>query len=602
MAEWKFEERPVTQVEQELTQRDQFNNDDVGLAEALVREVNQNTLDAGKNGGAVKLRFELRRLEPPAASELRGLFASLRPHLAATGVDNAPLDRSEARVLVIEDYNTTGLSGRYDALDEDNFHNFWRRHGRSGKGGSSGGRWGLGKLVFSSSSQIRAYFGLTVRAGENNALLMGQAVLSNHMVAGRRHPAHGFWFRDRAADGLQLPVTDDATVSRLRQLLGFTRTTQPGLSIAIPYVNDGVTEAGIIRAVVSNFYFPILAGRLAVEVGSVVISRDTFHKVATALGSSADVPLAFVEAVSGSLPAAPDTVAIKAIGAEALDPTFFRPDDLEQIKQLFATGRMIHVRVPVRLRPKDGPDVESPIDLFLMPLPEGGRSFALYARGPIMLIGERRYFSGSPAWGAVVATEDRIAGFLGDAENPAHTGLNSKAEKLAAGWRSPAATLAHVRHSLKHLYDVVAERMDKDLPDVLIDFFSLTDTAQPGKGRKKHVKPEVSYNPREKAIIIGQRKGGFTIAAGPGAAGWTYPRMIRVRAAYDIIGGNPFKRHHPFDFDFRKNEIELTPEHAEISPHSGNVLAMKVTAAGFRLEAQGFDERRDIVVDARVQP
>lgn len=602
MADWKFEELPATLVEQELTQRDQFNNDDVGLADALVREVDQNTLDAGKNGGAVKLRFELRRLDASAAGELRSLFASLRPHLAASGVDSAPLGRPEARVLVIEDFNTTGLTGRYDALDEDNFHNFWRRHGRSGKGGSSGGRWGLGKLVFSSSSQIRAFFGLTLRAGESDALLMGQAVLSNHMVDGRRHPAHGFWFRDRAADGLQLPVTDAATINRLRLLLGFTRTTQPGLSIAIPYVNDGITEAGIVKAVVSNFYFPILAGRLVVEVGSVVISRDTFHKVAAALGSSADVPLAFVEAVSGRLAAAPDVMAVKAIGAEALDATFFRLDDLERIKQLFATGKMVHVRVQVRLRPKNGPDVESPVDLFLMPLPEGGKSFALYARGPIMLIGERRYFSGSPAWGALVATEDGIAGFLGDAENPAHTGWNSKAEKLAAGWRSPAATLAHVRHSLKNLYDAVAERMDKDLPDALIDFFSVTDTGQPGKGRKKRISPDVPYQPREKAIMIGQRKGGFTITAGPGAAGWTYPRMIRVRAAYDTIGGNPFKRHHPFDFDFRKNEIELTPEHAEISPYSGNVLAMKVTAPGFRLEAQGFDERRDIIVDARVQP
>ena len=41
MPDWNFEERDPRYIEQELTQRDQFNNDEVTLAEAIVREVIQ---------------------------------------------------------------------------------------------------------------------------------------------------------------------------------------------------------------------------------------------------------------------------------------------------------------------------------------------------------------------------------------------------------------------------------------------------------------------------------------------------------------------------------------------------------------------------------
>ncbi len=602
MADWEFEEISPAHVEQELTQRDQFNNDDVGLTEALVREVSQNSLDAGNGDGPVKLRFQVRTLDPKSGGELRKLFSSLKPHLQASGIDSTPIDATSTRILVIEDFNTVGLTGGYEELDDGNFRNFWRLLGRSAKGGSSGGRWGLGKLVFSSSSQIRAFFGLTIRQSDSMPLLMGQAVLSNHTIGDARYDPYGFWFEGRGAKGIQLPVTDPATISVMQALFGLTRTTQTGFSIAIPYISDGVTEDGIIRSVLTNFYFPILANHLVVEVGSEVINRETFHKVAIARSGADGMPFPFVEKVSAKLLQAPDVMASRPIGSGPLDQNCFGAEDLEAMKQRFAGGKMIHVRLPVRLRSKSGDDVVSHMDLFLMPLPENERPFALFARGPIVLIGERRYFAGLPAWGALVASEERIAAFLGDAENPAHTLWNSKAEKLAARWRSPGPTLSNVRNSLKQLYGLVAERIETALPDALIDFFSLAAAAQPGKEKKKRVKPPIPPAPREKSITIRPKKCGFEIAAGPGAAKWKYPRMIRVRAAYDIVGGNPFKRYHPFDFDFRKGEIDLTPEDAEVTAHSGNILALKVTGPSFRLEAHGFDERRDIIVDARVQP
>lgn len=317
MANWEFEDLPASLVEQDPTQRDQFNNDDVELAEALVREVIQNSTDAPA-GNPVKVRFAIVQRTGEQAKSIGRLFTGLRPHLRACDVDDTVLDQPTVRLLLVEDFNTKGLTGNPAALDNDNFHNFWRRHGKSGKGGKLGGRWGLGKLVFSTSSQIRSFFGFTVRAGEASPLLMGQAVLSNHVMNDRRHPAHGFWFSSRGSDRMQLPVTDPALVGQLGQLFGIARSTQTGLSLVIPYPNPDITEQGIIGGVVRNYYFPILAGRLEVEVGSTTIGASTFHQVAasvpnTGVGAAgAKIPLDFVEAVSRQLDAF--TLACRAKG------------------------------------------------------------------------------------------------------------------------------------------------------------------------------------------------------------------------------------------------------------------------------------------------
>ena len=50
---WEFNKADPSSVRVEVTQRDQFNNDDVGLAEALVREVIQNSSDAGEGSDPV---------------------------------------------------------------------------------------------------------------------------------------------------------------------------------------------------------------------------------------------------------------------------------------------------------------------------------------------------------------------------------------------------------------------------------------------------------------------------------------------------------------------------------------------------------------------
>lgn len=600
MAGWQFERLSPALIEQEPTQRDQFNNDEVGLSEALVREAIQNSFDAwDKMGSPAKVRFALVDLDESRTIKLAAYLETLKPHLDECGLDTSPLFQPNARVLLIEDFSTIGLTGSIEGNDGQHFHSFWRRHGISGKSGSLGGRWGLGKLVYSSSSQVRAFFGLTIRSGETQPLLMGQAVLKNHMIDGSKHPPHGFWFKNRGADGIQLPIDDDEFISTFCDIVGSQRGDDSGLSIIVPYANPDLSEDGLLLAVVRHYYFPILAGALVVEVGGTTVSSANIAEVAASMGALG-LPIAFASAVQTQRSSSPQALAINAIGAAGLGEADFTQSDLSQLRSDFLAGAMIHVEVPVRLSSRKDGQIDTHIRLFLQ-LPEAPNdSCALFIRGSLTVPGEgRKNFANIPAYGALVAADPQIEAFLGDAENPAHTSWDAHTEKLTASWRNAANSLRSIRSALKSLYQLVAEEAEQEDQDALIDFFSLVDHSPSGGAKRKRTPKKVDpIQPRETFLSVQPRSGGFVIVPGAGAASRTYPVRVRIRLAYDMLGADPFKRFSPFDFDLKK-DIGLELENAEAEFSKPNIAIVTLQSLDFRVSASGFDANRDLLVEAR---
>jgi hypothetical protein len=158
-------------------------------AEALVREGDQNSLDAGE-GGLVQVRIYVSgatgALSPTVVAPY---FVSAWPHIHAqgNGLRDAPTSDEPCPFLTFEDFGTSGLTGDVAQWHErpgvDNpFYYFFRAEGQSGKGEQDRGHWGVGKTVFPRSSRVSAYFGLTVRADDGKRLLMGQSVLKSHFV------------------------------------------------------------------------------------------------------------------------------------------------------------------------------------------------------------------------------------------------------------------------------------------------------------------------------------------------------------------------------------------------------------------------------------
>jgi hypothetical protein len=145
------------------------------------------------------------------------------------------------------------------------------------------------------------------------------------------------------------------------------------------------------------------------------------------------------------------------------------------LRERYKAGEMLYIRAPlaVRLKKGGGRTRDTYIDLFLKPSQAGERPQTLVVRGAITVPTEGKKAHLTDCHAAVVADDALISQLLGDAENPAHTQWNERAEKLRANWTGAHLALRKVRSVLHEIHALVADRIDRDDPMALVDFFSI---------------------------------------------------------------------------------------------------------------------------------
>ena len=595
-------------VEQEVTQKDQFNTDEVSLAETLVRESHQNSSDARLPGGAspVRIRIGVKEAGSADAEFWRPLLSLLHPHLKACGI-NEPSDYGRPRLLIIEDFGTTGLTGNPEAKDKSNFQDFWRRIGRSHKTGDKGGSWGLGKIVFPASSSIRTFFGLTVRHDDQarRRLLMGQSVLRHHSIGEMDFHPVGY-FAETNARNFRVPVTDVKFVDAFCEAAGVTRKQEPGLSIAIPFAHAEIDPTRMIPYVVRNYFFPILTGKLEVEVCDEKVTATSIEELGRQHGGSElsnGHLFQFIRAIHDArekLPAATLRAGWTHLSLEsAIDEK-----TLIELRKSYANGDLIHVRAPISLKPRSGPAENGSFDLFLRAAAEGVRGVPLFVRGAITVPNEAQFFPSRQVFAALVASSGPVASFLRDAENPAHTRWNGRAERLSENWKAASARLTQIRGSLRSLYELLAQTVERVDKDFLIDVLSvkgptrsiISGKSPSGRTPPRPVPPIVA-NPR--VFVVGRTKNGFSVRKGPNALPEQFPLRIEIAAAYDLLRGDPFKKHSAYDFDFSQPvDLSISCVGASCTAKSANELIIDAETEDFEVHVEGFDVSRDLKVKA----
>ena len=587
---WHFGQVSPDEKEQDVTQRDQFNNDAIGLAEALVREALQNSTDANTGKGAVTVRFRTETLTGRDAARTGALLRPLVPHLEAAGWSTEALTEDRINLLLIEDFGTTGLTGSVAHRDRGNFYNFWRRLGGSNKRGNKGGRWGLGKLVFSSASRIGAFFGLTIRVNEATSYLMGESALKIHEIDETLYRWYGY-FADHKGR-VPLPFSGERVVQTFREITRVHRTCESGLSIVIPYVHD-ISHEKILGAIAKNYYFPILLDRLVVDVNGTVLDRSSLHDIAQRIGKTLDVPFDFIRRVGEALGEIADFEGVDGITSQEPNEDYFPVSILESLRNKYATGAVVHVRLPVELTTQGGEDQLSWIDAFLQRTPAEALPYSIFVRDR-MVIPEERYGVLANVRGAMVAAESSIATFLGDAENPAHTRWNENAERLRKNWYRPHLTLRAVRHSLRNLHRTLAENEQAVDKTALVRFFSVPErTGRGGGGREEFDRRRETTAPWR----IEPRKGAFRIIHTPETAGLSLPIDVRVLVAYDTRSGDPFRLYERYDFDLAdRKAVEIEASGAQMEDADGNVITLRLSDSSFAVNISGFDVNRDLVV------
>lgn len=608
--QWHFSRQLADQVETEVTQRDQFDNDDVNISETIVREAVQNSLDAAASDiTTVEVHFRLHsNLSPTGRRLFREVLKDQLVHARAAGLDLDNADFSNPSALVIEDFGTRGLTGSISAKDEGNFSDFWRRHGKSHKSGRSRGRWGLGKLVYSSTSIVGAFFGVTRRQGETLDLLMGQTVLNLRNIEGITYPPHGFFCdlenKDDPYLKIPVPVKDPDFVSEFIDAFELGRRNGSGLSIVIPFPSPSISLEGMIGISIANYFYPVITKKLVLKFNDFVVDHKNVRKLAHEYASNhfhqIDALFDFIEEASQRQ--AEVMWAMRPSWAEdcALSEDDFEPIVLDQIRSRFSEGELVGLNLPITLIKKNGRQVSTSFSAFIKRPKELLKGIDLYVRGGLTLPAEAK-FRERRALAVLVAEDEAICDFLGDAENAAHTMWTTNTEKLRKNYRNTQPAVTMIKKSLVQLYDLLAEVTEEVDEEALTQFFWYQEPEKKGgKKRKKQPGPVIppALQKRPPRFAISRASRGFSLSAGEGLSTVQLPLEVRIKVAYDVSRGDAFSKWSPYDFDV-KNRKEIScalSGGVRLLSAEGQEWELEIVSSPFEFAVSGFDENRDLKV------
>ena len=619
--------------ETELFKTEQAAEGEYAGTDALVREVIQNSLDAGHREAPVRVRFALHsREEMPANERLAHYFSRLKPALEFReidfGTDGVP--QLPNGFLVCEDFGTSGLAGDPNLVtdppkgstERQDFFWFWRNIGRSGKTGDDLRRWGLGKTVYRAASRVGCMFGLTVRKSDGRELLMGQAVLKIHRHAESESAPEGFWCSGAGQDGTPLAIEEPKDLQRFSSEWKLSRKKEPGLSVVVPFVAEELRAESLLRLVVVNFFLPIIRGDLIVDVAGATPSgeckewRVDAASIASiceglkwdgkpALKLASAPPVKFVKDCLKEIADCHATNLLGESRVPSLDDSSFDTETLDIIRRKYLAEEIVAVKVRASLPRKSGVAEIGELLDFLQRTGSSDRFESYYVREGMTITKLNMKRSVRGIRGLVVVEPGSLASLLGDTEGPAHTTWDtSNDERPNRAWKTWKGRVTFFSNVLDSLNELLSPKSTAPDFDLLSDFFSIDQaqapqlTRRPKKpGEPDERSPFTPPPPTPRWYRLNGRPGGFTIADS-GSPPTEVGSVLRVSVAYDLPSGNPLKAWSKFDFDFKDKQgrLQFKGNGVNVNAKAGNIMEIEVTKPDFQVTATGFDINRDLFV------
>lgn len=248
----------------------------------LAREAIQNSVDAG-NGAKVEVRFRssivkgAKKAAFVQAADL-GRLAERSKELTLSGPNClATLDKpqKELCLLYVEDYNAVGLSGDPHDMDS-NFYRLLLSLGDRSKSrtaqGNTGGSYGFGKSVYSSSSAIQTIFAYTRfkgADGKEHTRIFGCGYFVSHNFKKSPYSGRAWLGMPTRKDGLGRVVVDPIEGKKAEELankLGFTLRGDGELGTSILIVDAAVNIKAIERGVEDWWWPRLVEHKLDVKI------------------------------------------------------------------------------------------------------------------------------------------------------------------------------------------------------------------------------------------------------------------------------------------------------------------------------------------------
>lgn len=632
--EWRFEIKRFSQKSRQPMQASFFTTSSIDDdTHALVRESIQNSLDAKAGDGPVRVRFSINTLLASSGALSNYICDEAWKHFRASdnGLENPPSKSDDCRYLVYEDFNTKGLVGDerdFEGQEGNSFYYFMRAEGLSGKNEGDRGRHGIGKYVFPYTSAIRMFIAATIRCTDSRLLVAGQSVLKSHQVDGIQYTPDGWWGSFEACDGedyLPLPAEDERVLDRLQADFGLRRGAgDTGLSVVMPFIQDEVSSEKLTEHVIREYFWPIMAGLLEVEIGEDGSERSiTVESIASVIEEMKEnISLQDIKPVIDLAKRAildEDLSVVKlllpeSLGAPKWTTKYVSKDVSSQIlRKISLPGGMIKIDCPLYVRKKNELEKKSFFSIYLVKDSEDKQYQPKFVREGIM-IPEARSSKVRGYVSLVVVENGPLATLLGDSENPAHTEWEKNAVKFKNKYDWGPSTIDFVRLSVNKLLNTISQSDEELDLTVLSDIFYIdlpeNDEEVP-ESRKiaRNKKPEPGHvdeppcptpESKPRAYSLRSIAGGFILTNAAKSAGKA--RRYEVRVAYDISGSSKSKALKSWDkndFDISRNKYVNNPlfEHVSDVEINGNSIKFTAIDNDFILKIDGFDEHRDLIVD-----
>ena len=278
--EWRnYVVQPNEDEEEPMGDEFFVNSESLTNVSSLVRESIQNSIDARKDPSKpVRMRFHVGRM---SVQKKKKYLANLEEHIdSALGDPLSKIDETSARYLIVEDFNTKGLKGRTTSKrpikdpaepDKDSYWFFEWKTGESNKDTNSGGKWGVGKVVFSFVSQVKTYFVFSSRdlasaPTGNTDIFFGHNIMKTHDFKKneRCKPKHRLM---QIANDDWVPYSDVEIIENfaldwnLKRKIGET-----GTSILMPYCFNEFDAKSLTQAIAQDYFIALLDGVLECEI------------------------------------------------------------------------------------------------------------------------------------------------------------------------------------------------------------------------------------------------------------------------------------------------------------------------------------------------
>jgi hypothetical protein len=596
---------------------------------ALVREGIQNSLDKASGEEPVIVRIYLSGQSGSLKfSNVKKYFEGAWDHYLAenNGIhpNQVPTLEEKCNFITFEDFSTTGVEGDVSQPfkpkndEKNNFYHFFRAEGQTDKTETELGSWGVGKFVFYRASRINSILCFTVRESDSKKLLLGKTILKAH-YHGEDYCQNGYYgLPPNENSKLVMPIRDEEETKEFSNLFNLQRSNNdPGLSIVIPWHDPEITEQDIISAVLNDYFYPILIGKLEVIVETpnikVWLNKDDLFEELDKIETEVISDLKPIIELTGwhlnlfsedrFLLNKPDENY-----AWKWSKSIIPENILEEVKEIYFEGKEIAFRIPITVRKKNGESNETFFDVCMVRDNRESLGRPTFIREDLII--PRVNSPRTRGVRAVVIAHDKhISKFLRKAENPSHTEWNhyKLKDEYQIGYKTD---LEFVKRSVFEIVKIISESEHEEDKTLLSDFFSIpasltevkpveSTTAQEDDDEgHETTEPNLEIPRQSKRFRIIENASGFSIVPGDNPS---YPKLLDIQIAYDTRKGSPLKKYNGADFQVDKKPIMFEPSstNVRVREHYNNKILIEILDKDFAFHLTGFDRKRQIFVKAQ---